>query len=50
MILKIFFFPFPIPNHDVIKHIKNITKEFFLMFKRALKIITIFWDLKKSIT
>jgi hypothetical protein len=31
MILKVtFFFPFPISNHDVIKHIKNISKEIVL--------------------
>jgi hypothetical protein len=24
------FFPFPISNHDVIRHIKNIAKEIFL--------------------
>jgi hypothetical protein len=41
------FFPFPISNHDVIRHIKNTTKELFLkMFKRPLKIIIVFGILK----
>jgi hypothetical protein len=29
MVLKVTKIPFPISNHDVIRHIKNITKEFF---------------------
>jgi hypothetical protein len=48
---KITFFPFPIWRHDVIRHIKNITNEFFKnnylkCFKKAFKIITIFGILK----
>jgi hypothetical protein len=45
------FFPFPISNHDVIKHIKISQNIFFKiiilqMLKRALKIIIIFGILK----
>jgi hypothetical protein len=39
-------FPFPISNHDVIRHIKNTTKYVFknkiLMFKRVLKVIIVY--------
>jgi hypothetical protein len=46
-------FPFPISNHDAIRHIKNITKEIclnnkFKMLKKAFKIIIIFEILKTS--
>jgi len=42
-----FFFPFPISNHDVIKHIKKSQKKVFKnnnfkILKMAFKIITIF--------
>ncbi len=46
MILKVtFFFPFPFSNYDATRHIKNITREFFIIFlmlKNALKIIVVF--------
>jgi hypothetical protein len=52
MILKIPFFSFPISNHDVIRHVKNIKKEFFkYFFKKNLKGFLNnynFWDLKSS--
>jgi hypothetical protein len=46
-------FQFPISNHDAIRHIKNITKDFFLnnnfqMLKNSFKIIIIFGVLKSS--
>jgi hypothetical protein len=35
--LKVKKFAFPISNHDAIRHIKNITNEFYFYFFKRLK-------------
>jgi len=40
------FFPFQISNHDVIRHIKNISKEIIFKCLKIFKIITVFEILK----
>jgi hypothetical protein len=47
MILRLNVFPFPISNHDAIRHIKKSQKNvfknnYFKMFKKAFRIITLF--------
>ncbi len=48
--VEFYFFPFPISNHDVIRHIKDISKEiiFKIIFKclKAFKIMLVFGILK----